>query len=249
MTGYIHSIESFGTVDGPGIRFVVFLQGCPLRCKFCHNPDTWAIGQGTEMTSDELIDKYMKNRAFYSRGGITVTGGEPLMQLDFITELFTKAKRYNIHTCIDTSGITYREDDAEYINKLRRLIAVTDLVMLDIKHMDSQKHKDLTGADGKNILAFAKFLEKTNVDLCIRHVVIEGITDNADNLRDLGRFIGKLKNLRWLDVLPYHTLGVNKYEQLGISYPLEGTPPTSKEKAIEAKGYIMEGIKEARSKR
>ncbi len=249
MTGYIHSIESFGTVDGPGIRFVVFLQGCPLRCKFCHNPDTWAMGQGTEMTSDELIDKYMKNRAFYSRGGITVTGGEPLMQLDFITELFTKAKRYNIHTCIDTSGITYREDDAEYINKLRRLIAVTDLVMLDIKHMDSQKHKDLTGADGKNILAFAKFLEKTNVDLCIRHVVIEGITDNADNLRDLGRFIGKLKNLRWLDVLPYHTLGVNKYEQLGISYPLEGTEPTSKEKAIEAKGYIMEGIKEARSKR
>ena len=249
MTGYIHSIESFGTVDGPGIRFVVFLQGCPLRCKFCHNPDTWAMGQGTEMTSDELIDKYMKNRAFYSRGGITVTGGEPLMQLDFITELFTKAKRYNIHTCIDTSGITYREDDAEYINKLRRLIAVTDLVMLDIKHMDSQKHKDLTGADGKNILAFAKFLEKTNVDLCIRHVVIEGITDNADNLRDLGRFIGKLKNLRWLDVLPYHTLGVNKYEKLGISYPLEGTPPTTKEKAIEAKGYIMEGIKEARSKR
>ncbi|MBQ4349068.1 MAG: pyruvate formate lyase-activating protein [Clostridia bacterium] len=249
MTGYIHSIESFGTVDGPGIRFVVFLQGCPLRCKFCHNPDTWAMGQGTEMTSDELIDKYMKNRAFYSRGGITVTGGEPLMQLDFITELFTKAKRYNIHTCIDTSGITYREDDAEYINKLRRLIAVTDLVMLDIKHMDSQKHKDLTGADGKNILAFAKFLEKTNVDLCIRHVVIEGITDNADNLRDLGRFIGKLKNLRWLDVLPYHTLGVNKYEQLGISYPLEGTEPTTKEKAIEAKGYIMEGIKEARSKR
>ncbi len=249
MTGYIHSIESFGTVDGPGIRFVVFLQGCPLRCKFCHNPDTWAMGQGTEITSDELIDKYMKNRAFYSRGGITVTGGEPLMQLDFITELFTKAKRYSIHTCIDTSGITYREDDAKYTNKLRKLIAVTDLVMLDIKHMDSEKHKDLTGAGNENILAFAKFLEKTNVDLCVRHVVIEGITNNADNLRDLGRFIGKLKNLHWLDVLPYHTLGVNKYKELDISYPLEGIEPTPKEKAIEAKGYIMEGIKEARSRR
>ncbi len=249
MTGYIHSTESFGTVDGPGIRFVIFLQGCPLRCKFCHNPDTWGLRQGTEMTSDELIDAYMKNRAFYSRGGITVTGGEPLMQLDFITELFTKAKHYGIHTCIDTSGVTYRENDSEYTEKLRKLIAVTDLVMLDIKHIDPDKHKALTGAGSENILAFAKFLEKTNVDLCIRHVVIENITDNADDLRELGRFIGKLKNLRWLDVLPYHTLGVNKYKELGIDYPLEGTLPTTKEKTIEAKAYIMEGIKEARNQR
>ena len=247
MKGYIHSVESFGTVDGPGIRYVVFLQGCPLRCKFCHNPDTWDLRQGTEMSADELIDAYMKNRAFYSKGGITVTGGEPLMQLDFLTELFTKAKRYDIHTCIDTSGITYRENDGEYEQRLRKLIAVTDLVMLDIKHIDSEKHKSLTGAGNENILAFAKFLEKTNVELCVRHVVIEGITDNADDLKKLGLFIGKLKNLRYLDVLPYHTMGIAKYEELGLTYPLEGVEPTSKEKALKAKGYIMEGIKEARN--
>ncbi len=246
MKGYIHSIESFGTVDGPGLRFVVFLQGCPLRCKFCHNPDTWELRQGTEKTADELIDAYMKNRAFYSRGGITVSGGEPLMQLDFVTELFTKAKRYDIHTCIDTSGITYRENDSEYELKLKKLIAVTDLVMLDIKHIDSDSHKSLTGSDNEGILAFAKFLERTNVELCIRHVVIDGITDNADDLKNLGRFIGKLKNLRYLDVLPYHTLGVNKYKEMGLSYPLEGVAPTSKENAIKAKAFIMEGIKQAR---
>lgn len=249
MNGYIHSTESFGTVDGPGIRFVVFLQGCPLRCKFCHNPDTWELNQGTEMTSDELIDAYMKNRAFYSKGGITVTGGEPLMQLGFITELFTKAKQYNIHTCIDTSGITYRENDSDYEQHLRKLIAVTDLVMLDIKHIDSLQHKKLTGAGNENILAFAKFLEKTNVELCVRHVVIDGITDHAEELKNLGRFIGNLKNLRYLDVLPYHTLGVNKYKEMGLSYPLEGISPTSQEKALEAKGYIMAGIKEARNKK
>lgn len=246
MKGYIHSTESFGTVDGPGIRFVVFLQGCPLRCKFCHNPDTWEFGKGTPTESDEVLDSYMKNRSFYAKGGITVTGGEPLMQLDFVTELFTKAKNYGIHTCIDTSGVTYRED-SDYLLKLKKLIAVTDLVMLDIKHIDPIKHKDLTGLDNKNILSFAKFLEKTNVDLCIRHVVVEGITDDAEDLKNLGRFIGALKNLHYLDVLPYHTLGVNKYKELGIKYPLEGIEPTSQEKAVEAKGYIMEGIKEARN--
>lgn len=245
MKGYIHSTESFGTVDGPGIRFVVFLQGCPLRCKFCHNPDTWNMQNGTATESDEIIHAYMKNRAFYEKGGITVTGGEPLMQLDFVTELFTKAKQYGIHTCIDTSGATYREDE-DYIKKLRQLIAVTDLVMLDIKHIDPIKHKSLTGAGNENILAFARFLEKTNVELCIRHVVIESITDNANDLINLGRFIGTLKNLRYLDVLPYHTLGVSKYKELGIDYPLEGVEPTSKEKAIEAKGHIIQGIKLAR---
>lgn len=247
MIGYIHSTESFGTVDGPGIRFVVFMQGCPLRCKFCHNPDTWALRQGTEKTSDEIIADYMKNRAFYSKGGLTVTGGEPLLQIDFVTELFTKAKQYDIHTCLDTSGITYRENDSEYEKKLRKLIAVTDLVMLDIKHIDSASHKDLTGSPNENILAFAKFLEKTNVDLTVRHVVIEGITDKSDDLQNLGRFIGKLKNLRYLDVLPYHTMGVSKYEELGLEYPLKGIQPTPNEKAIQAKTHILHGIKQARN--
>ena len=248
MTGYIHSTESFGTVDGPGVRFVIFLQGCPMRCKFCHNPDTWEIRQGTEMTSDELIDMYLKNKAFYSKGGITVTGGEPLLQTDFLLELFTKAKAHGIHTCIDTSGITYRPDNDSYNHKLGELLSMTDLVMLDIKHIDSDKHKELTGYYNEAILKFAEFIDKIGVEICIRHVIVEGLTDSADDLMALGRFIGKLRHLRYLDVLPYHTMGVNKYNELGIEYPLEGIPATSKEKALECKNYILQGIKEIRTK-
>ena len=245
MTGYIHSTESFGTVDGPGIRFVVFMQGCPLRCKYCHNPDTWELRQGTPMTSDELIELYLKNQAFYKNGGITVTGGEPLLQTDFLIELFTKAKERGIHTCLDTSGITYTEKSE---SKIAELMKVTDLVMLDIKHIDDDKHKELTGLSNENVLAFAEFIDSKNVDICIRHVVVEGITDSANDLKNLGRFIGKLRHLRYLDVLPYHTMGVNKYRELGIEYPLEGLQPTSQVKAAECKNYILQGIREIRIK-
>lgn len=248
MTGYIHSTESFGTVDGPGIRFVIFLQGCPLRCKFCHNPDTWELRQGTEMTSDELIAMYLKNKAFYSKGGITVTGGEPLLQIDFLLELFTKAKECGIHTCIDTSGITYKPGNDSYNEKLSKLLDMTNLVMLDIKHIDPEKHKELTGFGNEDILKFAEFVDEKGIEICIRHVVIEGLTDSADDLRALGRFIGKLRHLKYLDVLPYHTMGVNKYKELGMTYPLEATPATSKEKALECKNYILQGIKEIRTK-
>ena len=248
MTGYIHSTESFGSVDGPGIRFVIFMQGCPLRCKFCHNPDTWKTRQGTEMTTDELIALYMKNKAFYTKGGITVTGGEPLLQIDFLLELFTKAKENGIHTCIDTSGITYTPDNDSYNKKLAELMKLTNLVMLDIKHIDSAKHTDLTGMDNKNVLAFAEFVDSMGVEICIRHVVVEGITDSADDLKNLGRFIGKLKHLRYLDVLPYHTMGVNKYRDLGLEYPLEGLPATSQAKAAECKNHILQGIREIRIK-
>ena len=248
MTGYIHSTESFGSVDGPGIRFVIFMQGCPLRCKFCHNPDTWDPKKGTQMTSDELIALYMKNKAFYTKGGITVTGGEPLLQVDFLLELFTKAKEKGIHTCIDTSGITYNPNNEEYIDKLTKLMKLTDLVMLDIKHIDSAKHIDLTGMDNKNVLAFAEFVDSFGTEICIRHVVVGGITDSADDLKALGRFIGKLKHLRYLDVLPYHTMGVNKYRDLGLEYPLEGLPPTSQLKAAECKNHILQGIREIRIK-
>lgn len=248
MTGYIHSTESFGTVDGPGIRFVIFLQGCPMRCKFCHNPDTWEMRQGTEISSDELIAMYLKNKAFYSKGGITVTGGEPLLQIDFLLELFIKAKEHGIHTCIDTSGITYMPGNDSYNQKLSQLLSMTNLVMLDVKHIDSEKHKELTGYSNENILKFAEFLDESGVEICIRHVVIEGITDSADDLMALGRFIGRLSHLKYLDVLPYHTMGVNKYKELGTEYPLEGIPATSKEKALECKNYILQGIKEIRTK-
>lgn len=247
ITGRIHSIESFGTVDGPGIRFVIFMQGCPMRCLYCHNPDTWKTDGGKEVTVKELLDEYRKNRDFYKNGGITVTGGEPLLQIDFVTELFREAKDYGIHTAIDTSGITYN-DSAEYIARLDGLMEYTDLVMLDVKHIDDEKHKVLTGHSNARVTAFAKYLEKKNVPLWARHVVIEGYTDNEHDLYELGSFLGSLKNLYALDVLPYHTLGVAKYRELGIPYPLEGIEPTSKEHSNEAKKIIMSGITDQRKK-
>ncbi len=248
MNGFVHSIESFGTVDGPGLRLVVFLQGCPLRCQYCHNPDSWAFGQGAEMTADEILSQYARNKAFYMSGGITVSGGEPLAQIDFLLELFGKAKARNIHTCIDTSGATYRPGESAYHDKLKRLLALTDLVMLDIKHMEPGAHRKLTGMDNAGVLAFAKFLEAAGTPLWIRHVVVPGVTDGEDDLRALGRFIGGLKNLKALDVLPYHTLGVGKYERLGIAYPLAGVAPMSKAGAAAARGIILQGIREARKK-
>ena len=244
--GKIHSKETFGTVDGPGIRYVLFMQGCPLRCLYCHNPDTWAIHGGEEITAEEVIREYSKNSAFYSKGGITVTGGEPLLQAEFVAELFALARRRGIHTAIDTSGITYNEKNEEQLKKIDNVLDNTSLVMLDIKHIDREKHKALTGAAGDNILLFAKHLEKRNIPLWIRHVVVEGYTDDPEDLKSLGRFIGSLSNLKALDVLPYHTLGKTKYKELGIPYPLEGIEPLPTEKALLAKGYIMEGIKEAR---
>lgn len=245
VTGYIHSTESFGTVDGPGIRFVVFMQGCPMRCLYCHNPDTWKIGAGTEVTADELISNYLKNKSFYTSGGITVSGGEPLLQIEFVTELFKKAKANGIHTCIDTSGICYNESDS-FKSKLDDLLSYTNLVMLDIKHIDNEKHMKLTQHGNENVLSFAKYLEEKNIPVWIRHIVVEGITDNENDLIRLGEFIGKLKNLKALDVLPYHTMGVHKYKELGFSYPLEGIPPLTIEDAVKAKQHILNGIKKVR---
>ena len=243
MTGYIHSKESFGTVDGPGIRYVLFMQGCPLRCIYCHNPDTWQVGSGTPITVDEVIEEFNKNKPFYKKGGITVTGGEPLLQIDFLTELFKRARSENIHTCIDTSGVVYNPQNKELTEKLDELLNYTDLVMLDIKHIDTKKHKDITGSGNENILEFAKHLEKANIPLWVRHIIIEGYTDKPEDLIALGEFIGKLKNLKALDVLPYHTMGVGKYTELGISYPLEGMEALPVSKAVESKKYILQGIK------
>lgn len=246
MKGRIHSTESFGTVDGPGIRYVLFMQGCPMRCLYCHNPDTWGTGAGTLVDHGEILSEFNKNRAFYENGGITVTGGEPLLQIEFLTELFRDAKKEGIHTCIDTSGITFDSGNKAYLEKLDRLLANTDLVMLDIKHIDSDAHRKLTGRGNERVLAFAKYLEGKNVPVWIRHIIVEGITDNKDDLEALGRFIGKLKNLKALDVLPYHTMGVHKYKELGIEYPLEGMKALPLSAAATAKVHILNGIKEVR---
>ena len=247
MDGFIHSVESFGTVDGPGVRFVVFCQGCPMRCKYCHNPDTWETGKGMRMSPGEILSQYARNKAFYAHGGITVTGGEPLLQIDFLLELFTLARAQGIHTCIDTSGATYREGNSAYNEKLDALMAVTDLVMLDIKHIDGDAHRALTGLPNEGVLAFARYLERKNVPLWIRHVLVPGITDDEGALTRLGEFIGGLRNLKALDVLPYHTMGEVKYQQLGIPYPLEGVEPASKAQAAHARSVILAGLKAARA--
>ena len=246
MKGYIHSTESFGTVDGPGIRFVVFMQGCPLRCLYCHNPDTWDKEKGKETTADKLLSEYNKNREFYKRGGITVTGGETLLQRDFVTELFRKSKEQGIHTCLDTSGIVFNKNSAEQVSRFDELIKHTDLVMLDIKHIDPEKHKTLTGSQNSNVLDFAEYLSENNIPLWIRHVVVKGHTDNKDDLKRLGRYLAHLKTLKALDVLPYHTMGVNKYKELGMSYPLEGVEALSAQEAVKAKSFIMEGYRDER---
>lgn len=239
MIGYIHSIETFGTVDGPGVRFVVFLKGCPMRCIYCHNPDTWNMDNASIMTSEEILAKYAKNASFYKNGGITVTGGEPLLQLDFVIDLFKKAKEKNIHTCLDTSGITFNEKD---LSKYEQLIKVTDLVMLDIKHINNTKHKEITEKENDNILRFAKFLDQNNVNMYIRHVIVENYTTDEKDLFELGRFIGSLKNVKALDVLPFHNLGKVKYEKLGVPYKLKDMEDLSKEKAQIAKKHILNGI-------
>ena len=239
MNGFVHSTESFGTVDGPGVRFVVFLQGCPMRCQYCHNPDSWKMNTGSVRSAQSLIQEYERNAAFYKKGGITVTGGEALMQIDFVLELFTLARQKKIHTCLDTSGVTYRPGQSSYNEKLDALMEVTDLVMLDIKHIDPEGHKVLTGHDNGNILAFAKYLEEKQIPVWIRHVLVPGITDDAALLTRLGTFLGTLSNVKALDVLPYHIMGVTKYDQLGMAYPLKDVPPATKEQAAQAKKIIL----------
>lgn len=235
--GYIHSIQTFGTVDGPGVRFVVFFQGCPMRCLYCHNPDTWDITQGKETSADEILAMFERNRAFYKKGGLTATGGEPMMQMDFLIELFTKAKEKGIHTCLDTSGIFFSKDTQPSV-KIDTLMSVTDLVLLDIKHMEADAHKKLTGHSNEGILAFARYLDKIGKPVWIRYVAVPQLTVVEEDLTKLGAFLKTLSNVEKLEVLPYHTLGENKYENLGISYPLKGVPQLSKEETKQVKEII-----------
>lgn len=241
ILGNVHSIESCGTVDGPGIRFVVFMQGCPMRCLYCHNPDSWGVGEtiGTKMSPLDIISRYEGVREF-CKGGITVTGGEPLLQIDFVTELFRLAKEKKIHTALDTSGITFVKDNVE---KFDKLLEYTDLVLLDIKHIDDEEHKKLTGHSNKNILEFAKYLSENKKPMWVRHVVVPEITFKQEYLFELGKFLKELKNITALDVLPYHSMAVSKYKNLGMEYPLENTPQLTKEQALQARNWIVEGYK------
>lgn len=211
--GYIHSIESFGTVDGPGIRFVVFFQGCPLRCLYCHNPDSWKKNAGTEMSVDEILSQYERNIEFYKNGGLTATGGEPLYQLDFLTELFVEAKKRGIHTCLDTSAGCF---DTNNLSKYDKLLDNTDLVLLDIKHSDSQSHLKLTGIPSNKPLEFLRLLDSKYIQVIIRHVLVPNITDTIEHFEKLGKLLSPFTNIYGVDVLPYHNMGEAKYKKLRV---------------------------------
>lgn len=260
MLGRVHSIESFGTVDGPGTRYVVFLKGCPMRCKYCHNPDTWDSSGGRLMSAEEILEDYLSKKEFYKTGGITCSGGEPLLQLEFVIELFKKAKQLNIHTCLDTSGVCYpiRENfdtgsawysKYEYLKeRYLALFEVTDLVLLDIKHSDEEGHRELTKHSLKPVIQFLSALNENNVSVSIRHVVVPEITFNKKELRGIGKIMSKYKNIVGLEVLPYHTMGINKYRELEIEYPLEGVRSLTKEEARAARDLIIKTMIEERAK-
>ncbi len=240
MVGRIHSFESFGTVDGPGIRFVTFLQGCPLRCQYCHNPDTWT-GGGEEHTAEDVAKRVMKYRNYYGdKGGATVSGGEPLLQIDFVIELFTILKENGINTCVDTSGFTFKKDDPVSVEKHAKLADLTDLFMLDIKHIDDEAHKKLTAQSNENTLAFAKFLSDRGNKMWVRHVLVPSLTDDDESLYKLRAFIDGLKTVEKVEVLPYHTMGTVKYEKLGIEYPLKDVEPPVKERVMNARRILCE---------
>jgi pyruvate formate-lyase 1-activating enzyme len=228
--GRIHSLESFGTVDGPGIRFVVFMQGCPLRCLYCHNPDTWDTKNPSKysITASELLEEVLKYKNFIAKGGVTVTGGEPLLQPEFLTAFFGLCRAEGIHTALDTSGYTLND-------KVKELLKYVDLVLLDIKTLEPDLHKALTGIKREGTLKFLDYLEENKIDTWIRHVVVPGLTDNDERLEKLAEFLTHFSVVKRIELLPYHVMGVNKYEQLGLEYKLKDVNPLSAERLDNAR--------------
>jgi len=243
VKGRVHSLETFGTMDGPGIRFVLFLQGCALRCRYCHNPDTWDMSAGREMSVGEALAEIEPYLDYYwqSGGGITISGGEPTLQAPFVAALLREAKsRFGLHTAIDSSGFC-EPAHAEACG----LLDATDLVLLDLKLMDAARHEDLTSRPNDRILRFARHLSDTGRRMWIRHVLIPGVTDRREDLLALGRFIGSLRGVEKFELLPYHRMGVYKWRQLGLPYPLDGVREPTEREIERAKAVIEEGRREA----
>lgn len=231
MKGRIHSIESMGLVDGPGIRTVVFLQGCNLRCQYCHNPDTWQLNGGTEMTVEEIVNKVKRFKPYFKdTGGVTFSGGEPLVQKEFLLELLKACKAEGINTCIDTAG--YADGDFSEILKY------TDLILFDVKHYDREMYKKIVKKDIDKGIEFLRQAQETEVPLWIRHVVVPGLTDSDEHIDKLGNYIKTLKNVQKVELLPFHQLGANKYQGLNIKYPLEGVLPMDKELTKEMENKV-----------
>ncbi|MGN0482815.1 MAG: pyruvate formate-lyase-activating protein [Lachnospiraceae bacterium] len=238
IVGYVHSLESFGSVDGPGVRFVAFLSGCRMRCQFCHNPDTWQLQSNATYSADELLEKALRYRSYWGKkGGITISGGEPLLQIDFLLEFFRKAKEKGIHTTLDTSGNPFTTAEPFY-SKWKELMLYTDLILLDIKHIDEKQHRLLTGQSNQNILAMARELSDLGKPVWIRHVLVPQRTDKDEYLYRLAEFLHTLKNVERIEVLPYHTMGIYKWDNLGIDYPLKGIAPPSEERVKHAEQIL-----------
>lgn len=236
--GRIHSIETFGSVDGPGVRYCIFLQGCDMRCRYCHNPETWDKHSDDVVTPEKALNDALRYKTYWkNKGGITVSGGEALLQIDFVTELFGLAKLKGVNTVLDTSGNPFSLEP-EYLEKFDKLMAVTDLFILDIKHIDGEKHKWLTGHDNRNILALAKYLSENNKKMWIRHVLVPTITDDENDLIKLGEFVKSLNTVERFEVLPYHTLGLVKWDKLGWNYSLNDIKPPTEEQIKRAEELL-----------
>ena len=238
MQGYIHQLESFGSVDGPGVRFIIFFSGCPLRCKYCHNPDTWNMMSGKLYEAAALLDEAMDCREYWgNKGGITVSGGEPLAQLDFLLELFELAHQRGVNTCIDTAGGPFKTS-GEWFDKFQRLMAVTDTLLVDIKHIDEEEHIKLTGHTGSNIIQMFRYLDDIKKPIWIRHVLVPGITDKDEYLVRTRDFIRTLSNVQRVEILPYHGLGAMKYKELGIDYVLKDLESPTADRVANARAIL-----------
>ena len=238
IKGNIHSLETFGLVGGPGVRFVVFMQGCALRCRYCHNPETWAFSGGSAWTANQLFDKVWRYRSYWQKnGGVTVSGGEPLLQIEFLTEFFKIAKKHNCHTAIDTAGQPFR-GDGEWFSKFEKLMELTDLVILDLKEWERDKHIALTGMANENIKDMAKYLSDIGKPMWIRHVLVPGLTDGEDDLKAMSAFIASLKSVQRVEVLPYHAFGVPSWEKLGVEYTLNDVNAPTEEQVKKAEDIL-----------
>lgn len=228
----IHSIETMGLVDGPGVRVVVFMQGCKLRCAYCHNPDTWGLKGGQEISAEELLNKIKRYKPYFkaSGGGITLSGGDPLLQPEFVSELFKMCKEEGIHIALDTAGYGFGEYD--------EILKYTDLALLDIKHIDEIEHKKLTGKGRNGFLEFLDAVKRNRTKLWIRHVVVPGITDSDEHIRTVAEYINTIPNVEKVELLPYHTYGEDKYKALNLPYRLEGTPPLSSDRLEELNNIL-----------
>lgn len=229
IKGKIHSFESCGAVDGPGLRFVVFMQGCKYRCNYCHNPDTWNMENYSYLMSpEELLNRVLKNISFYRRGGITVSGGEPLLQSKFLNEFFLLCKEEQIHTALDTAGSVLNDDVKEMLNKV-------DLVLLDIKSVDCIQYRDITGKEKQPNTEFLEYLRKCSKLTWIRYVLVPGITDSPEYIKQLAEIIKSMPQVEKVEILPYHSLAVKKYNALGIKYPLDNVRQATEEDIYKAK--------------